>query len=246
MKFKLKHLDIISKETVDYKELANIIGRFNKWKFWKVFKFIKSFKEMYVEIESFNTLDFTKIEEDPNCKIKRPESIDMIPFSAMVELQILFGSANSPDREIGELVIDTISYSCYDSNCTVPFDSDSEAFKNFREEVANSELLPMIGLYRWIDASVTESQENWSNSFNQVEVFDKDYEQAGGSRMSQFNILMTIKNTCTDFNLPYKEALLMPYGMTQANSLAKATQAHIQHLMSQAIEERMRAERNNK
>lgn len=243
MRFKLKHLDVISQEKVNYIELANIIGRFNRWKFWKVFKFIKSFKEMYAEIESFHKLDLNKIEESPNCKILRPESIDLIPFVAMVELQILFNSSDSPDKEVGELITDTIAYSCYSSNRTVPFESDSKEFKEFREEVSNSDLLDMVGLYKWINKSVTESQRTWEILFQQVEVVDKDYEQAGGGRMSQFNVLMTIKNTCTDFNLPYKEALLLPYGMTQANSLAKATQTHIQHLMSKAIEERMRAER---
>jgi hypothetical protein len=240
MKFQLRHLDIISKEKIDYKGL---VGTFNRWKVWKVFSFIKSIKELYVEIEAFHTLDFEKVEESPDCKIKRPEEIDLIPFSAMVELQILFSSGGSINREMGELITDTIAYSCYSSNKEVPFDSDSDEFKSFRQEVSNTDLMQMLGLYKWVDRSIIKSQENWESLFQAVEVVDKDYEQAGGGRMSQFNIINTIKSTCTDFNIPYKEALLFPYGMTQANSLAKATQAHIQHLMSKAIEERMRAER---
>lgn len=243
MDFKLKHLDIIAEEKVNYFVLIKEVSGFDKWRFWKVFHFIKSFKKIHAQVTNLRNIDLKNITEFPDCEIKRPENIDLIPFTAMIELQLLFGNQNSPDREIGDLMTETIAMACFSSNYNIPFDSDSEYFRLFKERVGNSNMLHMIGLYKWIDSAVSESSKFWERSFFEVEVVDRDYELAGGAKMNQFNVLMTIKNTCNDFNVPYKEALQMPYGMTQANSLAKATQGHIQHIMSQSIEARMRSER---
>ncbi len=125
------------------------------------------------------------------------------------------------------------------------YDRESQEFQEFREKVLDSNLVDMLGLFNWVNSVVEESQARWAEAFFKVEVADPDYVQAGGDRMNQFNIINTIKNTCVDFNIPYKEALQMPYGMTQVNSLAKATQGHIQHLMTKSIERRMKMQREN-
>lgn len=239
---KLKHLDAISKENVDFKPILKDFISYNRWKFWKIFSFIKSIKNITNEIDMLRNIDFKKIDEYTDCRIKKPDGVDSIPFIAMIELQQLFGS-DVNEKDMGDLMIDTISLACYSANRKEDFDSESESYLEFKKYVSETNLLHAVGLYKWIEREIDKSSLDWQQRFFNVEVEDKDYEAAGGSRMNQFNVLMTIKNTCIDFNIPYKEALLMPYGMTQANSLSKATQAHVQDTMSKIIESRMRQQR---
>lgn len=245
MVIKLKHLDILSSEEVDYTSLMKDISIYSKWRFWKIFEFIKLFSTVRQEVELVRQTEVKEVSENSNCKILRPESINSIPFMAMIDLQALFDRGGE-EKTIGNLIIETISIACFSSNNKQDYDSESIEFSNFRQQVANENIFDMLGLYNWLDQSIVESQLMWEEQFSEVEVTDKDYDNAGGRRMNKFNVLVTIKSICQDFNVPYKDALQMSYGITQANSLAKATQSHIQHLMSIAIEERMRNKRAKK
>lgn len=245
MEFKLKHLDIISAKQVDYSTLMKDVGEVNRWRSWKVFKFIETSKQLYHEVDIIRQMDVSKVRESEHCNIKRPNDIDIIPLSAMIELQMLFSNGSNSERPVGELIADMISIACFCANNAGDFDSDSEQFKTFKHQVQNSELIAMLGLYQWIDKAINKSSDIWDRRFKECEIIDKDYEQAGGSRMNQFSLILTIRNTCTDFCVTYQQALQMPYGITQANSLAKATQSHIQQIMTDIIEARMRSDRKS-
>ncbi len=240
--FKIKHLDLISAPEVDYAQVMREVSGLTKWRFWNVFKFIKLYKSVYNQVEILRQIDPAKVEESENCSIKRPAYIDLITFSAMMELVSMFAE-NQEDKGMGELMIDTIAIVCFSANRKEDFDMESEAFISFREEVANCELVSAMGLYRWIGKALDESQEMWNKAFFEVETTDEDFVQAGGHRMGQFSVLMTLKTICNDFNVDYKQAAQMPYGMTQANSLARATEAHIRQIMTASVQAKMKAER---
>ncbi len=241
---RLRHLDLISKPKVDLKAIFKDVLTYNRWKFWKIFAFIKQIRELTSIIEQYRNTDFKKILESDDCKIKRPDSIDDIPLIAMLELHDLF-DRDVEETAVGELIIHTITIACFNSNSDKEFDLRSKDFKEFKRTVEDSDLLSSMGLYRWISEAIDESSKDWQKSFFNVEVIDKDYIQAGGEMMDKFNVLSTIQNTAKDFNVNYKEALQIPYGLTQASSLKSATIARIQENMTNIAETRMRSQRGN-
>lgn len=243
LRIKLKFLGLISTKQVDFRPIIKDSISYNRWKFWKIFSLIKFIKQITAEINFIRQQDFKNTIVSDNCPIKRPIDIDHIPFIAMIELQQLFGNTDSDSIPIEQLISKSIAIVCFSSNNKEDYDSDSIEFKKFHERILEEDLIEMMSVFKWIEKILDESSSAWEINFFEVEIEDRDYEAAGGSRMNQFNVLMTIKNTCTDFNIPYKDALLMPYGMTQANSLSKATQAHVQDTMSKIIEARMKQER---
>lgn len=241
---KLRHLDLLSKENVDLKTIFKDVLVYNRWKFWKIFAFIKQIKELSQTINEHRNTDFKTIGESDNCSIKRPDSIDDIPLIAMLELCGLFDK-NVDDTEMGELIIHTISIACFSSNRQGKFDLNSKEFKDFRRDVGDCELIPAMGLYKWISNAVDESASEWQRAFFEVEVIDKDFVQAGGNMLDKFNVLTTIQNTAKDFNYSFEDAQQVPYGLTQANSLKAATTGRIQTNMNEIAEARMRSQRNN-
>ena len=243
MKFKLKYLDVITAEKIDYSYLLRDICGIEKWRWYHTLYFLKSYKSIYRETMKLRQLDVTKPITFDEYEIKRPESIDLITYAAMIELNSLLSPSVVTDREIGDLIAETITIACYSANNSEPFNSDSESYRDFKIRVENSDLVQMISLYQWINKSLEESIRVWNEEFSKVEISNPDYDQAGGARMRQFNVILTLQNTAKEFNVPYTEAWQVPYGMTQVSSLASATQAHIQHTMSQIIEDRMRRER---
>jgi hypothetical protein len=239
---KLKFLTTLSQEKVDLSTVLRECLGVKKVRWYHTIYFIKTYKRLYREAERIRALDPKKITESSDCKIKRPTSIDSIAFGATVELQILF--QNPGEREIGELMTETIALSCYESCTGKLFDSDTEDFKEFRELVANSDLEQMLGLYNWIDKNLNEAQEKWNTLFSNVRIYDQDWDNAGGRDMEKFSVLNTIKAACSDFNLDYYRVLQVPYNLIQASSLSKATQDFIQDKMRIAIEARMKSKKN--
>ena len=240
-KLKLEHLDLLSGDKIDYANLMiELNGYKNTW-FNKKFIFLKSFKKTYSFIESIKNVDPTKVLPNPDCGIKRPNDIDEITFSAMMSLRMLFGS--DKDMKVSELMNQVISITCFSANNEEEFDVDSIAFKQFKDRLDRSNAFDMMGIYNWIKLELEKSDKAWRKRFFEVEVDDKDYQQAGGERMGVFNIVNTIRNSCTDFNVTYQEAWQLPYALIQTNSLSKATSAHIQHLMSKIKETRMKSKR---
>jgi hypothetical protein len=239
---KLRLLTSLSSEKVDYLSILKETFKVEKLRWYHAIIFIKTCRKISKEVEQLRGIDPKKTEEHPDCKIKRPESIDMIAYGAMTELQVLF--QNPGEKEIGELIIEVIALSCYESHTKKPFDSDSKDFKQFKEEVAESDLVHMLGLYAWIDKQITASVEKWNRLFNAVRVDDKDWDNAGGAMMEKFSILNTIKKVCADFNVDYHNALKFPYALVQANSYSDATKGYIQDRMRTIIEARMKAKQN--
>lgn len=241
---KLKFLTLLSQESIDYTTLLKEEVGNKKVRWYHTLYFIKSFKKLIGEIEVLRNLDPKKVEESELCKIKRPDSIDQLPYSAFIELQTLF--QNPGEKEIGELIIECISLCCFISHTkTKEFDSDTKEFSDFKKLISNEDLVQMLGLYNWIDKTITSSTEKWNSLFNQVRVHDQDWDNVGGDGlMSKFDVLNTIKKTCIAFNLDYYKVLQMPYGLVQANSLSEATKSYIQDKMRIAIESRMKSKRD--
>lgn len=239
---KLKFLTALSQEKVDFSIILRECLGVKKVRWYHTLYFIKVYKKLFRETEELRKLVPKEIPESPNCKIKRPESIESIAFGAMVELQILF--QNPGEREVCELMIETISLSCYESHTKKPFDSETEDFKVFRELVSNSDLIQMLGLYNWIDKNFDETQEKWNTLFSGVKISDQDWDNAGGQMMDKFSVLNSIKAACRDFNLSYYDVLKLPFNLIQASSLSSATQNFIQDKMRAAIESKMKAKRN--
>lgn len=243
---KLKHLGLISSEQVDFKPILFDNYRYNKWKFWKIFELIRFTKDLTLRVNEVRQMDFSKAEEVEGCPIEKPKSIDIIPFASMIELNQFIENADTDKDGIETLIANVIAMACFSANVSTDFDTESTEYQKFLNAVLNSDLVQMMGLYQWITEALNKSSEYWTERFKDVEVIDKDYMQAGGDRMNQFNVINTIKSTATDFNISYKEALQMSYGMTQANSLSKATASFVQHNMEKIIEARMKRESSNK
>lgn len=236
---KLKFLTSLSREEVDYVTILREIFKVKTLRWYHSFYFLKTLKKLSQEIEELRKLDPKEVEENPDCKIKRPESIDLIAFGAMIELQVLF--QNPGEREIGELIIETIAFSCYESHTKKPFDSETKDFETFKKLVADSDLVHMLGLYAWIDKQINASVDKWNNLFSNVKVDDKDWDNAGGNMMQKFHIINSIKKICSDFNLTYYEALKFPYALAQASALSDSTRGFIQDRMRVIIQARMKS-----
>lgn len=228
---KVKHIDRIlggSKSMVSPFELLEV-----KNTFWNRIKYKDSLYIFNYNLIEFLNTDVTLLEPVP-CEIKIPSNVENIPFSAWLSAQSILASES---RTPAESIRDLIASVCYDAN-----DIKEDELKEIVMEVSFRDAM---GIYNWIKKSIRASQLEWEKRFLSVYVADKDYDQAGGHVMNQFNVITTIKNTCNDFNIPYEEAWLLPYSVVQTNSYAKATQAHVQSKMEDIKTARMKAQRKN-
>lgn len=242
-KFKLKHLDEISKKEIDHARLmSELIGYEDTW-YNRLYHFIKSYRKIQALMQYLNNLDLRKIELNPNIKIIKPDHIDNITFAAMMKIQMLM--ANPGDRSVPDLMCELIALACYSSNASHDFDTDTLSYKSFKHRVWNTSAIDMAGLYNWISGELTESKNIWQKRFFSVQVDDKDYEQAGGNRMDQFNVITTIKHLCNDFNVTEEQAWQLSYALSQTNSYAKATYGHIQDGMAKIKERRMKQQKRS-
>ena len=71
--------------------------------------------------------------------------------------------------------------------------------KSIEHRIRNMPFEEAMGLMNWLSKALKDSQQSWEERFLSVHVTDKDYDQAGGHSMAQFNVINTIKNTCIDF-----------------------------------------------
>ena len=243
-KVKLKHLGKLSQKDIKVDEIMSDVMKFeNNW--WnRVFTFANKFKTAFLLAQAIRHVDLSKLELPKNSNIKVPKNIDFISFQAMMELQSVMTNA-SEDDNITEVIANIITISTYSDNNDKDYDSDSDSFKQYKDLVLNSSLIDMFGIYNWICRSIEESAKMWNERFMSVQLIDEDYEQAGGNRMSQFNVITTIKSVCQDFNLPFEKAWQLSYNLIQTNSYAKATQNHIQDQMRVLKEQKMKASKSN-
>lgn len=242
---KLKHLHLIAATSPNYKEImTEVVGYKNNW-FSRKWKFVKQFKTAFLLTQEMRNLDPAKLKwNEESCPIKKPVNVDFISFQAMMELQALFGEGANEDNML-DVIASSIAIVCYQDNIKGEYESDGKKFQDFKEEVLNHSFVEMFGLYNWIVEDTQRSVDDWNQRFFSVEVADEDYEQAGGSRMGQFNVINTIKGVCEDFNVTYKDAWQLSYQLVQTNSYSKATQHHIQDNMRKLKEAKMKAQRNS-
>lgn len=243
-RLRLKDLDNISQEGLSKINfeiiMKEVLGYRDTW-FLRKKRYSKALTKAVFLVEQARRVSPNDIIWDHGCPIKKPNHVDFISFQAMMELQSLLGSEE--DRSMGEMITDIITIVCYSVNVEKHYNSESDKFKQFRQHVGQQELFAMLGLYNWISESLLESNKTWTQRFFEVEILDPDFENAGGSRMGQFNIISTIKSICNDFNVTYDEAWQMSYSLTQTNSYSKAVQNHIQDTMRKDKEVKMRAQR---
>ena len=242
---KLKHLDVIAQDTPEYTAIMKEeLGYSNNW-FSRKFNFINTFKTAFLLVNEIRQVDPSELTWTEDCPIEKPDNIDFISFQAMMEIQALLNGAKDA-KDFTDLIAQSIAIACFSSNHKdLDYDSECEAFEQFKKQILNYKYVDMFGLYNWIVKNLTNSAEDWNQRFLSVEVRDNDYELAGGHRMSQFNVIQTIKSICEDFNLPFKEAWQLSYNLVQTNSYAKATQNHIQDQMRILKEGKMNAKRGN-
>jgi hypothetical protein len=241
-KLKLRHLNKMDKGGMDTHELIeNLSGHKNSWLNRKIF-YKKLYKEAFATMLFFSKLDFLKVELNPNNLIKLPNSIDEISFAAMMKIQV--AKSNLGTKTTSELICEIIALACYKANTPYDFDTDSRHYKSFKNRVWNSSALDMVGLFNWVSEALDTSTKTWNERFFSVQVDDKDYEQAGGNRMDQFNVITTIKHLCTDFNVTEDQAWQLSYVLSQTNSYAKATYGHIQNEMTKIKERKMKQQRS--
>ena len=238
---KLKDLYTISSTTPDHTGIMKEMG-YKNYLWNRSPRFTKYFIAARGIIMEGRNVDPKTVEVNPDCTIKKPESIDNITFKAMMELKAVAGTAID-DTNMVNTIGKIIAIACYKTNHEGVYDSNTKRFKAFEQRVLNSPLWDMFGLYNWTYKALKESNILWEKRFMSVKVDDNDYDEAGGHRMNQFNIITTLKDICNDFNYSYSEAWQVSYSLTQMNSYAKATQNHIGDTMREIKERNMRRER---
>ena len=242
---RLKHLDLLLTEEPDYKSaMTEVYGYQHNW-FTRKWNFVKKFKHAFVMINTLRGIDPSEIKLTEECPVTMPPNIDFISFQAMMEIQAHLNNGineKKPSNDIAK----AIAIVCYQAHFDLEkYDSDSERFKEFQEWILNQNYLHIFPAFTWLTEALTKSAEMWNERFFSVELTDEDYDQAGGSRMVQFNVITTIKSLCTDFNVDYIDAWQISYNFVQTNSYAKATQHHIQEQMQNLKETRMKASRGS-
>tara|TARA_R110002050_G_scaffold6310_2_gene26322 strand:+ start:2511 stop:3269 length:759 start_codon:yes stop_codon:yes gene_type:complete len=239
---KLKHLGVIGADNVDWAQaMLDIVGYRNNW-FSKKYRFVKHFKTVFAMIQDIRKTDVSTVEWTEDCPIVKPANIDFISFQAMMELQALL-DGGLEEENLSDNISKTIAIACFSACMDMDYDSNSEEFKQFQIYVLEQPIVEMFGLYNWITDSITESAKMWSERFLSVEVLDADYEQANGSRMAQFSVILSVKAMCKEFNIPFKDAWQLSYNLVQTNSYANATSGKIQDDMRILKEAKMKQSR---
>lgn len=242
-KIKLKHLRELNQQTPNLAPLMKDIDGFKKSRFNRTNKFIASYKRMAQLVREYGKVDAKLLSLSDDCKIKMPTNIDNITFSAMMELRMLISKGSEMD--IIDAIIETIAIACFSENNEGKFDTESSIYNRFKTRIEDLSAISMIGLFNWIQERFNVSQDMWDERFESVYVEDPDYLEAGGERMRQFNVIITIKDICNDFNVPYDDAWQIPYGIVSANSYAKATSGHIQSQMTDIKERKLKQKNGN-
>lgn len=239
---RLIDLENISQPEVDYSKIMIEVLGYRNPLIGRKYVFEKKFKQAILLVEEAKQIVIKDIQWTEDCVIKRPNSIDNITFRAMMEIQALLSSNHG--KSVTQLMIEMISIACFSENVKEDYSSNTQSFKDFTHKVSQCNLIHMLGLYNWIDKELEQSALRWEKLFLSVQLEDKDYEMAGGSRMKQFNVLLTVKSLCQEFNCTYDQAWQMSYALTQTNSYAKACQGFTQDQMRRIKEARMKQTRD--
>lgn len=190
----------------------------------------------------FDKLDYKKPHVDKDLLFSHPASIDSIPLIAVLELKTYL---SKPPTSSTLFMLETVTIACFSSNSKDDYDTKSDAYLDFKDFVNHQPPSHVVGLFNHIVDQIKEADELWQERFFKVEVTDKHYIQAGGNRMSMFNVISTLELICKTFNITDTEAKQKAFGITQAVALKQATASHIQHEMSKLKEAEMKLKRNN-
>lgn len=241
--FKLKHLELVQNDRVNYVGLlSDVMGYEDSW-INRNFFLIKNIRRMSKTVHAIQQMNPKNLTIDNDCNIKYG-AIDNIPFIARLELASYIEGTR--EENIINIASTIIAITTYSENINKDFDIESESFIRFKNRIDNTSAIQMIGLFNTIIKDFDESNKNWDNLFRSVEVIDEDYDMAGGSRMNQFNVVNTIKATCQDFNVSYKEAWQVSYILVQSNGYSKATSAYIQDQMTKIKERKFKQQRKHR
>jgi len=226
-KFKLRHLDILLDE--ENKDIAilmvDILGYKNSI-FGKTKFFVKSFKKIKVITNELEDMDFENIPVNENSDIKKPNTINEIPYLAMLNLRGLVESKS--ELSISNYMARVIAISTYSENRTSLYKPDSKSFNHYVDSLMNTNMFDMLALYNWILKDIKKTSKEWDEQFMSVEVKDNYLENAGGAGLNQFNVINTIKGICEDFNVSDEEAMYKSYNLVMTNNYSKAYSGFVQ------------------
>jgi hypothetical protein len=239
---KLKHLPLVSEETVDFNTLMLDLGYVNNW-IGRNFKFRKQFKRVFHIVQEIREVDIKELNDISNSKIKYPTDVDQLPYQARLEIDQL----NQTSEDITEYISQFIGLSCFTSQFDKKFNSDSKLYESFVEHIRNQPLKDMMALYNQLQKAIKTSNDAWDRNFLLMKVVDVDFEEANGPTiLGRFSLLNLIKKLQKDFNVSYKEAFLLPYSLVQLNALEAASLSYVQERMTKIKERNMKRDRNKK
>tara|TARA_B110000285_G_scaffold218295_1_gene267586 strand:+ start:323 stop:1060 length:738 start_codon:yes stop_codon:yes gene_type:complete len=226
-KFKLKHLDIILEDKKkDFATLmVDVLGYKNSI-FGKAKFFVKNFLEMKKMLEDIEKVDFEKIPLNENSHIKKPSSINDIPYLAMLNLRGVVD--NQSELSMANYIAKIIAIATYSENRSSLYKPESKSFNNYVNNLMNVSLFDMVALYVHITNDLKNTSKEWDERFMSVEIKDSYLENAGGEGLAQFNVVNTIKGLCNEFNVTHEEAMYISYSLVMTSAYSKAYSGYVQ------------------
>lgn len=241
IEIRLRDLENVSSDEVDVLKIMKEVVGYKDNLYNRLFKLKGIQREVFNLVEEARSLDPNEIEY-ADCWVKLPNDIDDITFVAMLELTATLGGSVD-DVDVSEMVADVITMACYSENRKGDYENGSKKHEKFRDMILDSSLSKMFGLFNEIVRRINASGEKWGDRFESVEVFDPDYQLAGGERMQQFNVIATLESLCDKFNVGYKEAWQISYKLSQTLGYKYASAGFTQEQMTSIKEAKMIASR---
>ena len=246
-KMKLKHLDIILDENP--KEgiliLMEDLFDYKNSLMLKRIKFNKYFNKTIEALNEFRKMDLEDLEINKDFHIKSPISINEIPYSAMLDV-IQLTEKGAEDGEVSKHIAKVVSIATHEMNRETKYSHDSLSNRQYQERLLEAPLLDMISLFNWIIKDIQKVSKEWETLFLSVQVVDKELEAVGGSALSQFNIINTIKEICSDFNKTEKQSWSTSYNLVMTNSYAKSYENYLRNEMRIKREAELKAKNKNR
>lgn len=231
---KLKHLPLLEQDIKHSEIMKEVLG-FKKKRFL-VRRFFRAFRQADKLVRELNQLNIEDLEYKEG-RIKKPVSVDHIPFIGRMELESLFES----DFPHHMHVATTIAIVCSKEHMKGGFDSSTNRFDWFRKEILNEPLTDMLALYKKIEGELRDSNKFWGDKFQEVESIDPDMIMAGGQMLSRFNVIELISKSCEAFNVEEKDAWQLSYLKVMSKSLSDATRGKVQEQLSKIKQKKMEA-----
>ena len=243
--FRLRHIDTIIAEEIDYSFLMKEILQYKNAFFHKVKHFTTNFKEIHDIVSEITSIELSSIKINKNNSIKIPVRIGHLSYVAMLELNDIL-SRDTSKEPMSEIMAKVISIACYEENKESLYDSTSLSFKRLEKRILEQPLLDMIGLYNWILETAKAENKVWEKKFFSVEVSDPDADAGGKQGLRQFNVMSTLMSTCKDFNYTEKESWYVSFDLIQEKAYKKAYEYKVQDNIRIIKEDKMKANRKNR